>query len=91
MNGGKGAGWHGSPGGRFSLGRWKEGSGYCVGAAVETRMGVAKYKGGAESGREEGNGMKGVWVLGEAWLRGVSGVFDVSSSRGGRDLRSGSR
>ncbi len=40
MQGGKGSDWIGSPGGRFSLGRLREGSGYCVGAVVETRMGV---------------------------------------------------
>ncbi len=42
MQGGKGADWWGSPGGKFSLGRLREGSGYCVGAVVETRMGVGE-------------------------------------------------
>ena len=76
----------GMPGGRFSLGRYQEGSGYCVGAVVESRMGL---KGGGEGmigpdrkKNEEveglaGNGMRGVWVIGEGFFRGVGGVFDV--------------
>ncbi|KAI9879838.1 MAG: hypothetical protein M1830_006861 [Pleopsidium flavum] len=42
MQGGKGADWWGPPGGKFSLGRLREGSGYCVGTVVETRMGVGE-------------------------------------------------
>lgn len=105
MQGGKGTDWAGEPGGRFSLGRLREGSGYCVGAVVETRMGVgvgeesgpvkkrggkgrsARSKGalgdvgvgvGVVAGELAGNGMRDVWVLGEAFFRGVGGVFDVS-------------
>lgn len=62
------------PGGRLNLGRLEEGSGYCVGAVVETRMGVG------EDGGMAGNGMRDVWVLGEGFFRGVGGVFDVSLS-----------
>jgi len=69
------------PGGRLSLGRYKEGSGYCVGAVVETGMGV---RGGGKGEREvkvgelAGNGMRDVWVIGEGFFRGVGGAFDVS-------------
>ena len=85
----------GALGGRFSLGRMREGSGYCVGAVVETRMGEgAMTGGGLRHGRDArrggstaaaasivdaGNGLKDVWVLGEGFFRGASGVFDVSS------------
>ena len=83
MQGGKGAGWFGMPGGKFSLGRLEEGSGYCVGAVVETTMGVrggGKAHGeGTASGAGElaGNGMRDMWVVGEGFFRGVGGVFDV--------------
>ena len=48
MKGGRGAAWTGTPGGRFSLGRLREGSGYCVGAVVETWMGVRDLPRGAD-------------------------------------------
>ncbi|KAL9112202.1 MAG: hypothetical protein Q9187_007821, partial [Circinaria calcarea] len=70
LQGSKGADWVGMPGGRLNLGRLEEGSGYCVGAVVETRMGVG------EDGGMAGNGMRDVWVLGEGFFRGVGGVFD---------------
>ncbi|MCJ1383636.1 hypothetical protein MMC17_006750 [Xylographa soralifera] len=86
MQGGKGADWFGMPGGRFSLGRFKEGSGYCIGAIVQTAMGVkhggANGEGGTNvrgAGELAGNGMRDVWVIGEGFFRGVGGVFDVSS------------
>ena len=44
MQGGRVAGFTGFPGGRFSLGRLKAGSGYCIGAVVETRMGIRDEK-----------------------------------------------
>lgn len=90
MQGGKGADWMGIPGGKFSLGRLREGSGYCVGAVVETWMGLGDVtqttiagrgrKGGGARGSGElaGNGMRDVWVVGEGFFRGVGGVFDVS-------------
>ncbi|KAL8900314.1 MAG: hypothetical protein Q9192_001137 [Flavoplaca navasiana] len=80
------------PGGKFSLGRLKHGSGYCVGAIVETRMGLKEEKEGMTGGSKQGigpaaasvgslagNGMRDVWVIGERFFRGVSGVFDVSA------------
>lgn len=82
--------WNGLPGGRFSLGRLKPGSGYCVGAVVETRMGLKDEKddnldegrrgtrSGADTNRLGGNGMRDAWVIGEGFFRGVGGVFDVS-------------
>ncbi|KAL8728789.1 MAG: hypothetical protein Q9166_005167 [cf. Caloplaca sp. 2 TL-2023] len=63
------------PGGKFSLGRLKHGSGYCVGAIVETGMGLKEEKEGmtgsskqgigsaaASVGSLAGNGMRDVWV-----------------------------
>ena len=89
MQGGRAAQWTGLPGGRFSLGRLKEGSGYCVGAVVETRMGIRDEESevldegrrGTRVGTNQevmgGNGMRDVWVIGEGFFRGVGGVFDV--------------
>lgn len=83
--------WHGGlPGGRFSLGRLRPGSGYCVGAVVETRMGLndeseelldAGRRGtrvGADKSQLGGNGMRDLWVIGEGFFRGVGATFDVS-------------
>lgn len=87
MRGGRGAEWTGIPGGKFSLGRLRDGSGYCVGAVVESRMGATEVGdglagGGTRSGtgkvKASGNGMKDVWVVGEGFFRGVGAVFDVS-------------
>lgn len=90
MQGGRGAEWSGIPGGKFSLGRLKPGSGYCVGAVVETRVGVREEKSeildegrrgtlsGAHRGNLGANGMRDTWVIGEGFFRGVGGVFDVS-------------
>lgn len=82
------------PGGAFSLGRMQHGGGYCIGAIVETRMGLKEEKEGmtgsgkqgigpaaASVGSLAGNGMRDVWVIGETFFRGVSGVFDVSGHR----------
>ena len=91
MQGGRAAQWTGLPGGKFSLGRLKEGSGYCVGAVVETRMGIGDERGevldegrrGTRGGTKPevmgGNDMRDVWVIGEGFFRGVGGVFDVST------------
>ena len=89
MQGGRGAKWgtwSTTPGGRFSLGRLRDGSGYCIGAVVATRMGLTdegegtseKRSKGKGRGTLAGNGMRDVWVLGEAFFRGVGAVFDVS-------------
>lgn len=91
MQGGRGADWSGIPGGKFSLGRLKAGSGYCVGAVVETRMGMNGENGGGTAGGENGwmgksrgtlagNGMRDVWVIGEGFFRGVGAVFDVGKT-----------
>ena len=90
MHGGRGADWSGVPGGRFSLGRLNNGSGYCVGSVVETRMGIREERdemmGGTRNelrtsvqrGGMGGNGMRDVWVMGEGFFRGVGAAFDVS-------------
>ncbi|KAL8778011.1 MAG: hypothetical protein Q9213_007609 [Squamulea squamosa] len=96
MQGGRGVEYASAiiPGGKFSLGRLKHGSGYCVGAIVETRMGLKEEKEGMTSGSKQGigsaaasvgslagNGMRDVWVIGERFFRGVSGSFDVYEKR----------
>ncbi|KAL9125094.1 MAG: hypothetical protein Q9217_005648 [Psora testacea] len=85
--------WNGLPGGRFSLGRLRSGSGYCVGAVVEMKMGLKNEKeevldegrrgtrSGSDMSRLSGNGMRDVWVIGEGLFRGVGGVFDTGASR----------
>jgi len=80
---------HRGANGKFSLGKVTEDSGYCVGAVVETRMGVGdvssarKGRSGrdtstGESGIVAGNGLRDVWILGEPVFRGMGLVFDVS-------------
>ncbi|KAI4257870.1 MAG: hypothetical protein LQ352_001456 [Teloschistes flavicans] len=93
MTGGRGMEYQSAiiPGGKFSLGRMAHGGGYCVGAIVETGMGLAEEKEGktgsgkqglgsaaASVGNLAGNGMRDVWVIGETFFRGVTGAFDVS-------------
>lgn len=71
-----------APGGRFSLGRLEEGSGYCVGMVVESRMGAHRKEGSEHRhGGNEGKvgGLGDVWVLGEPVFRDVQVAFDVSS------------
>ena len=91
MRGGRGSEWPAIPGGKFSLGKLKPGSGYCIGAVVETRMGVReerdetvhdRKRGSSTSNRGGlgGNGMRDVWVIGEGFFRGIGGAFDVSLS-----------
>jgi hypothetical protein len=80
---------HRGANGKFSLGKVTEDSGYCVGAVVESRMGVGdvssvrKARSGrdtttGESGIVAGNGLRDVWILGEPVFRGMGLVFDVS-------------
>ena len=89
MHGGRGADWSDIPGGRFSLGRLENGSGYCVGSVVETAMGLSqesdelvshipnKLHPANQRSSVGGNGMRDVWVIGEGFFRGVGGLFDV--------------
>lgn len=83
---------HRGANGKFSLGKVTEDSGYCVGAVVETRMGVGdvspvkkagirENSGISESGILAGNGLRDVWILGEPVFRGMGLVFDVSMPR----------
>ncbi|KAK3080058.1 hypothetical protein LTS18_003229 [Coniosporium uncinatum] len=79
-------------GGKLSLGRVGLGSGYCVGAVVETKIGLGddaggkgrKNKRGTDSttssvaGYVAGNGLRDVWVLGELGFRGLGMALDVS-------------
>jgi hypothetical protein len=64
---------HGPAGGQFSLGKSGNGTGFCVGAVVETNMGVRKKWSNA--------GMRNVWVLGEPFFRGMGVAFDTEKRR----------
>lgn len=64
---------YGPAGGRFSLGKLADGTGYCVGSVVETRMGMRKDW--------MASGMKDMWVLGEPFFRGLGVVFDMDNGR----------
>ncbi|KPI40701.1 uncharacterized protein AB675_10838 [Cyphellophora attinorum] len=64
---------HGPPGGPLSLGKLEDGTGYCVGVVVETRMG--------ESSEWADSGLKRTWVLGEPFFRGLGVVFDHEKGR----------
>ncbi len=79
MQGGRGSEWRGVPGGKFSLGRLREGSGYCVGAVVETRMGVgrvAEVVGKRGSGKGKGGfGVDGGGGAGELAGNGMRDVW----------------
>ncbi|KAL8693364.1 MAG: hypothetical protein Q9218_001801 [Villophora microphyllina] len=88
------------PGGKFSLGRMAHGGGYCVGAIVESRMGLTEEKermtgngkqglgsAAASGGSLAGNGMRDVWVIGETFFRGVTGAFDGMDPVRKRELR----
>ena len=68
-------------GGRFSLGRLETGSGYCIGNIVESRMGIEASVGrnDRETGFGGGNGLSGVWIIGEPFFRDVQVAFDVST------------
>jgi len=88
MHGSKDAGSIGTPGGKFSLGRLRKGSGYCVGAVVETQMGLREesFRVGEIGKRGKsvaGNGMRDVWVVGEGFFRGVAAVFDFKEQKVG--------
>lgn len=90
---------HRGANGKFSLGKVSDDSGYCVGAVVETRMGVgdaapvkrggaggeggSRFNVGFESGMLAGNGLRDVWVLGEPVFRGMGLVFDMKSKEVG--------
>ncbi len=63
-----------SPGGRFSLGRMAEGSGYCIGIVVESRMSDEKMDEKAQGSSE----LEKLWIIGEPFFRDVQVAFDVS-------------
>lgn len=65
---------YGPSGGRFSLGKLSDGSGYCVGSVVEGRMRGPEWS---------GSGLRDVWVLGEPFSRGLGLVFDAERGRVG--------
>jgi len=67
---------YGPTGGRFSLGKLADGTGYCVGSVVESSS-MAYGKEWFESG------LKDVWVLGEPFFRGLGVVFDMEQGRVG--------
>ncbi len=66
---------YGPTGGRFSLGKVADGTGYCVGSVVETEMGVKS--------EWMQSGMKDMWVLGEPFFQGLGVAFDDDEGRVG--------
>ncbi|KAI9669465.1 MAG: hypothetical protein M1817_004690 [Caeruleum heppii] len=96
LQGSKGIDVWGPPGGKFSLGKISKGSGFCVGAVVESRTGMdgdqvrreeksggRDVEGSGPGMMDAGNGLRDVWVLGEGFFRGVGGVFDFEEQRVG--------
>ena len=65
----------GPAGGRLSLGKLADGTGYCVGSMVETRMG--ERRDWLESG------MRAMWIIGEPFFRELGVVFDMEEKRVG--------
>ncbi|KAL8834134.1 MAG: hypothetical protein Q9170_003908 [Blastenia crenularia] len=93
MRGGRGLEYSSAiiPGGKFSLGRLKHGSGYCVGAIVETRMGLQEEREGMTGNGKQGLGSAGASVgslAGNGELRdlntrawaGEKDVFEITPS-----------
>ncbi|KAL9105627.1 MAG: hypothetical protein Q9227_009239 [Pyrenula ochraceoflavens] len=79
---------NGPPGGRFSLGKEREGSGFCVGAVVETRVAyhdAGKKDGDTQQGRQGdgGDGLRNLWIIGEPYFYGNGLVFDLEAKRVG--------
>ena len=68
-------------GGKLSLGRLRNGSGYCLGVVVESRMG--KVDQGEAAGRRlpSGGGFKDLWVIGEPFFRGTGIAFDLEEQK----------
>ena len=64
---------HGPAGGRFSLGKIGNGTGYCLGIVVETKMSARR--------EWDSSGLQDVWVLGEPFFRGLGVVFDNDGGR----------
>lgn len=79
----------GPHGGLLSLGQVREGSGYCVGVVVESRL-VAKGHGGngfdngtnPEIGKKtRSSGLHQTWILGEPFFQGTGVVFDAEEKK----------
>ena len=73
----------GPPGGRLSLGRVREGSGYCVGAVVGSRMGETDNRNEASRIRHgsRDSGLHNTWILGEPFFKGTGVAFDSTGKR----------
>jgi hypothetical protein len=64
-------------GGKLSLGKLRNGTGYCLGAVVETSMGVVNQAEAESNGMRAGDGLKNFWVIGEPFFRGTGVAFDL--------------
>ena len=73
----------GPAGGRLSLGKAGNGTGYCIGAVVETRLGVSGSSDPEGQDTWEGSGLKDMWIIGEPFFRGTGVVFDTNARRVG--------
>jgi hypothetical protein len=68
-------------GGKLSLGKLRNGTGYCLGAVVETRMGVVNQTKAAGKRQYSGSGLKDLWVIGEPFFRGTGVTFDLEAQK----------
>ena len=79
-------GFGGPAGGKMSLGKEKEGSGYCIGMLVESRgaFRAENEKNGSDGHRRHGrvgNGLKNMWIVGDPFFRGLGLVFDIEEKQ----------
>lgn len=79
MRGTKSSYEHRGANGKFSLGKVAEDSGYCVGAVVESRMGVGDVQSLRKGGRSGGGGVGGgrETTTGESGIVAGNGLRDV--------------
>lgn len=71
-------------GGKLSLGKLRDGTGYCVGAVVESRIGwsdAERRTGNSSTRRRLRNGFEDLWVIGEPFFRGTGIAFDIDEQK----------
>lgn len=70
-------------GGKLSLGKVRQGSGYCLGVVIESRMGLsnADAQSARTDGRRRSTGLDDLWVIGEPFFQGTGLAFDVGEQK----------